>query len=58
MAEFRTFPRAGICNNHLSNTTHSTRFAVRRGANNLNQQADGILIKPPNQSIIFKIENQ
>lgn len=49
MAEFRTFPRAGICNNHLSNTTHSTRFAVRRGANNLNQQADAISVQPHNR---------
>jgi hypothetical protein len=41
LAEFRASPRAGICNNHLSNSTHSTRFAVRRGGNNINQQTDG-----------------
>ncbi|XP_057376357.1 QRFP-like peptide receptor [Daphnia carinata] len=49
MAEFRTFPRAGVCNNHLSNTTHSTRFAVRRGANNLNQQTDAISVQQHNR---------
>nr|CAH0109844.1 unnamed protein product [Daphnia galeata] len=49
LAEFRASPRAGICNNHLSNSTHSTRFAVRRGGNNINQQTDALSAQQRNR---------
>lgn len=38
LAEFRASPQAGI-GNHLSTSTHSTRFGLRRGP--LNQPVDG-----------------
>lgn len=42
LAEFRASPRAGICN-HLSTSTHSTRFGLRRGP--LNHQQEGSVIQ-------------
>ena len=39
LAEFRASPRAGVCN-HLSTSTHSTRFGLRRGP--LNHQEGSV----------------